>query len=224
MNRIALIVTLFLLTGRTAFAVSCGVPAQETLNSIVHVSTASGVTASGVVVDQGKVLTAAHAVGDEQAMLVRTADGDVRLAIVIAVDVRNDLALLSTDTSGLLPVRISKHELKRRESVWAVGFPAQMGQRSTRGRFQRGREDKLHTTATIKSGNSGGGLLRCHEGRHELAGVVHGFVAKYGASGLVNTGRSVAVPIRQVVDFLDSADAQSTKVLPAAGLPGARDS
>jgi S1-C subfamily serine protease len=171
------------------------------LASIVRVETADGVSASGVVIGTNRVVTAAHAVDNAEFAFVRI-ERSVRQATILAMDEQADLALLAVDTGGLTPVRLSERHLDEEEPVWAVGFPRAREQQTTAGRFRRQQDGRLHTSAFIDSGDSGGGLLRCSGGAYELAGVVHGFVAYRQGHEYINTGDSASVPTEHVLTLM----------------------
>ena len=197
----------------------CGLPGSETLTSIVRIATDDGSNASGVVVDQDRVLTVAHAVGDGSTAMVKYREKSYK-ADVIATDTKTDLALLAVETGDLEPVRLSTTQLKVFEQVWAVGFPLALEQKMTLGLFQNDHEGRLYTSTHINSGSSGGGLIRCRGGIYELAGVVHGYVAYRDGDNYVNIGDSTSVPAKQILAFMDGAARRpSENREPNAGKP-----
>ncbi|MBT8130626.1 MAG: serine protease, partial [Gammaproteobacteria bacterium] len=98
----------------------CDTPNSNIRASVVRVATGDGGDASGVVVGDGRVLTAAHVVIDAGMTLVRV-DEEYRKAAVLAIDQESDLALLSVDTGWLTPVQLSHNDLNSYEQVWAIG-------------------------------------------------------------------------------------------------------
>ncbi len=87
---------------------------------------------SGVVLDDGKVLTNAHNLhGDE--VTVYFADGREAEASVLGVDADNDLAVLSVETSGAAAVSWAKDSVNVGSPVVALGNPAGAGARVTFG-------------------------------------------------------------------------------------------
>ena len=124
---------------------------------------------SGVVVDDGKVLTNAHNLhGDE--VRVYFADGRETDASVLGVDADNDLAMLGVETSGAAAVAWAKQAVGVGSPVVALGNPAGAGARVTFGfvsgvgrafRGPRGRRigGSLEHTAPLMPGSSGGPLV-----------------------------------------------------------------
>jgi S1-C subfamily serine protease len=124
---------------------------------------------SGVVVDDGKVLTNAHNLhGDE--VRVYFADGREADASVVGIDADNDLAMLGVETSGAAAVAWAKQTVGVGSPVVALGNPAGAGARVTFGfvsgvgrafRGPRGRRigGSLEHTAPLMPGSSGGPLV-----------------------------------------------------------------
>lgn len=194
----------------TTVSSQCGLPGSETLTSIVRIASADGSNASGVVVDQDRVLTVAHAVDDGSTATVKYGEKSYK-ADVIATDANIDLALLSVETGDLEPVQLSTTQLQELEQVWAIGFPLAREQKMTIGLFQSDYNGRLYTSTHINSGSSGGGLLRCRAGTYELAGVVHGYVAYRDGDNLVNIGDSTSVPAKQILAFVSDASSANER-------------
>jgi S1-C subfamily serine protease len=124
---------------------------------------------SGVVVDDGRVLTNAHNLhGDE--VQVYFADGRQADASVLGVDADNDLAILRVETSGTQPIGWASSTVDVGSPVVALGNPAGAGARVTFGfvsgvgrafRGPRGRRigGSLEHTAPLMPGSSGGPLV-----------------------------------------------------------------
>ncbi|MDX2486687.1 MAG: serine protease [Gammaproteobacteria bacterium] len=183
----------------------CTLPGSETMTSIVRIATSNGGNASGVVIGKDRVLTVAHAVDEGAEMMIRYS-GDTHQAEVLALNIKNDLALLAADTGSLEPIMLTDGKLKRLEQVWAVGFPLALEQKLTIGLFQTINNGRLYTTTHVNTGNSGGGLLRCKDGAFELAGIVHGYVAYLDGGSYINIGDSTSVPATQIESFLQGAE------------------
>lgn len=181
---------------------SCSGPGAEALAAVLPIATDHGSHASGVVFERGRVLTAAHAVQGASRFFVRTGE-DFRRADLISVDHEADLAVLAIDTGNIQPLPLAGTELASSEPVWAVGFPRARGLETSSGVFQRVADGAVHTSATIDSGQSGGGLLSCYEGEYAIAGMLRGYGAYRSGDHFVKLdNHSVSVGARTIERFL----------------------
>jgi S1-C subfamily serine protease len=124
---------------------------------------------SGIVIDNGKVLTNAHNMhGDE--VRVYFADGREADATVLGADADNDLAVLGVETAGAPAITWGSAEVGIGTPVVALGNPAGRGPRVTFGfvsgvgrafRGPRGRRigGSVEHTAPLMPGSSGGPLV-----------------------------------------------------------------
>jgi S1-C subfamily serine protease len=124
---------------------------------------------SGIVIDNGKVLTNAHNLhGDE--VRVYFADGREADATVLGADADNDLAVLGVETAGAPAITWGSAEVGIGTPVVALGNPAGRGPRVTFGfvsgvgrafRGPRGRRigGSVEHTAPLMPGSSGGPLV-----------------------------------------------------------------
>ena len=124
---------------------------------------------SGIVIDNGKVLTNAHNLhGDE--VRVYFADGREADAAVLGADADNDLAVLGVETAGAPAMTWGSAEVGIGTPVVALGNPAGRGPRVTFGfvsgvgrafRGPRGRRigGSVEHTAPLMPGSSGGPLV-----------------------------------------------------------------
>ena len=170
---------------------------------------------SGVVVDDGKVLTNAHNLhGDE--VRVYFADGRETDASVLGVDADNDLAMLGVQTSGAAAVAWAKQAVGVGSPVVALGNPAGAGARVTFGfvsgvgrafRGPRGRRigGSLEHTAPLMPGSSGGPLVNV---AGELLGI---------NTNRLGSGFYLAIPadetLRSRVDALGRGETPSRRHL-----------
>ncbi len=127
--------------------------------------------------EDGHLVTNAHVVKDCSSIAVKTDDGAVQAAVVLATDATNDLTLLKLAKK---PARVAALRIGARlgEGVEAFGFP-HSDILSTAGNFTLGnvtalagmRDDirYLQISAPVQAGNSGGPLL---DGSGALVGVV----------------------------------------------------
>lgn len=188
---------------------TCNNPDQNILNSVVRVATDDGGDASGVVVAQDRVLTAAHVVIESQRTLVNV-EGAYRDARVLAMDVGDDLALLAVATGPLRPVVLSHTRLYDYEQVWAIGYPLALHQVTSHGYFRNRSQGRLFTSARIDAGASGGGLVRCENGRFELAGLIRGYGAyRVGGELIPLHDLSIHTPAERIQRFVYQTDGMS---------------
>ena len=152
-------------------------PLALVLPSLVRISTLPDATGSfsagtGIIIDQGWVLTNQHVIQSATDGIVRLNYGDGRQnpGKVIASDVDLDLALVKSDTGDLPAVNWGDEgHLQQGAILFAVGFPRGSPRPfPTQGRFVQTIVDRATGQAFIESdvplehGDSGGPLLnRC---------------------------------------------------------------
>lgn len=185
-------------------AASCTQPDESTLSAILPVATDHGSFASGVVFDINRVLTAAHAVQGGEEYFVRVGES-FELAELLMVDHVNDLAVLAVDTRTINPLHIAGLDPAKSQPVWAVGYPRAQAMMTSTGVLQDSREGALHSSATIDSGQSGGGLLSCNDGVWEMLGMLRGYGAYLQGDHYVKLpNHSVSVAAATINEFLSS--------------------
>jgi len=155
---------------------------------------------SGSIIDaQGLVLTNAHVVQNARngRVVAVTAAGKRYQGQTIAVDRRNDLALVKLQTRDRLPTIAiaSSSNIRVGQEVYAIGSPFGLSGTLTTGILSRiAPNGDLQTDAAINQGNSGGPLLNS---RGELIGVNKAILSP-GGRGNIGIG------------FATSADAVKT--------------
>ncbi len=180
----------------------CGWPDHRTQAGILPVATDDGSYASGVVIAENRVLTAAHAVVNADQAFVRV-DFDFRRARVISVDQEKDLAVMVVDTDDIDPIPLSRRDPYENEPVWAIGFPHASSKTTSAGKFQNKSDGVLHTSAPIYAGESGGGLIACDKGDFVLAGMLRGYGAYiHGNDYIKIANHSVSVAARDIQQFV----------------------
>lgn len=180
----------------------CAYPDEPTLAAIVQVATDHGSYASGVVFDNNRVLTAAHALQGGGRFFVRVSKG-FRVADLVSVDHANDLAVLAVDTARIQPLRISGFNPAHADPVWAAGYPRAQSMKTSVGLFKQFSAGALHTSAAIDSGQSGGGLLSCTQGRWSVVGMLRGYGAYWHDDHYVKMeNHSVSVAGTTIHQFL----------------------
>ncbi len=187
LNKIVVFFLVFcclLVSKGNASELACHWPSSRVLDSIVPIESGKNSHASGVVVSNNLVLTAAHVLEDYYETVVLI-NAEMYLASVLLVDKETDIALLSVRTENLYPIPLSKYDLYERQDVWAVGYPRAQSLHTSSGNFVSKKADAIHTSAGIDSGASGGGLLSCEHGEFVLAGMLRGYGAYRTDQGLV---------------------------------------
>src|SRR5215218_7199656 len=119
---------------------------------------------SGIVIADRTILTNAHVVRREQVQ-VRFADGRTAAGTVTGLDADGDLAVISADTEGIVPLEWADAAPSIGAAVVAMANPGGRGLRATLGfvsstargfRGPRGRRrDSLEHTAPLPRGSSG---------------------------------------------------------------------
>lgn len=185
---------------------ACSRPDSQTLQAILPVATDSGSQASGIVYEKNRVLTAAHAVAEGAQLFVRI-DEAYRPADLLHIDKVNDLAVLAVDTQEIQPLNIAIGiEPVESQPVWAAGYPRAQAMMTSSGILQDNHDGALHTSATIDSGQSGGGLLACTDGAWELLGMLRGFGAYMEGDHYVKIkNHSVSVAAATIQQFLSTS-------------------
>jgi S1-C subfamily serine protease len=198
-----IVLILLLATSSYASELTCHWPSNQILNSIVAIQSGESSHASGVVVSDNLVITAAHALEDYDNTAVAI-NNTLYLASVLLVDPESDVALLSVRTENLYPIPLSKRNLRESQKVWAAGYPRAQNLHTTSGNFVTQLDEAIHTSAGIDSGESGGGLLSCENGEFVLAGMLRGYGAYRTENGLVRLeDYSVSVAARDIQLTLD---------------------
>ena len=181
---VVIVLFFFAVSVSHAAELSCNWPSSTVLNSIVPIESGNSSHASGVVVSNNLVITAAHVLEDYDDTEV--AINDVLYpASVLLVDRESDIALLSVWTENLYAIPLSKFELYESQEVWAAGYPRAQNLHTSSGNFVSKKAEAIHTSAGIDSGESGGGLLACENGEFVLAGMLRGYGAYRTEQGLV---------------------------------------
>ncbi len=204
MNRILAIVFLLLITSLSyASEYECKWPGNQVLDSIVAIESGTNSHASGVVISNNLVITAAHVLDGYEDTFVDI-NNVLYPASVLLVDREYDIALLSVWTQDLHPIPLSKVELYESQEVWAAGYPRAQNLHTTNGKFVAQKAEAIHSSAGIDSGESGGGLLSCENGQFVLAGMLRGYGAYRTQEGLVRLeDYSISVAARDIKITLD---------------------
>ncbi len=210
-NTLFVVAAVLFTSQSAAYAANCGWPEQDALESVVRVMSDDGSHASGVVVGPNRVLTAAHAI-DEHFQSYVLIGVDRNIASIALIDRDKDLAILQVETGHIRPIELGHENLDASAKVWAVGFPRAESKTTSTGSFKVKAETDgaLHTTAPIDSGQSGGGLISCEEGKHVLAGMLRGFAAYVSGDSYVKIkNHSVSVATADIRSFITATGKQN---------------
>lgn len=190
--------------------------AESLQRSSVMVTVGTGGGSGFVVSDEGWVVTNAHVVGPASergaAISLRFAGGETRPARVLALDPRNDLAILAPsarDGLEFVPLPLGDPAtLRVGQTVLAYGNPYGLEGTLTQGivsarrdmpaRYGGRVEGVIQTDAAVNPGNSGGPLV---DARGRVVGVNTAILSRSGGS----QGIGFAVPTTYVVSLLERA-------------------
>jgi len=196
--------------------------------SIVQVEVPNVGLGSGVVFDDGLIMTNHHVIDGAQRVEIRTADGRVLGGEVLGSDPRTDIAVISVGPGSGLPVAqlALGVELAVGQTTIAIGSPFQLQQTVTSGIISSlnrpvpngaGYNPMIQTDAAINTGNSGGALANRN-------GQVIGINTAIQTDGLStgNLGVGFAVPIdtaKNIADRILAGDPLDPGFLGVAGGP-----
>lgn len=182
-------------------------------------SESSAFHGSGFAVDDGRrIVTNYHVVA--QALLFPqqyrleylASDGRTGPLHVLAIDVRNDLAVVSADGLELPPLKLRGEIPAQGERAWSIGFPLNLGLTITEGvangLVENSIEQRIHYTGAINSGMSGGPAL---DARGRAYGVNVSVVTNRQLVGFV-------IPAMHIPALLARAKAPLTESLSAQQL------
>ena len=183
--------------------------AEKILPSVVQIRTTDGV-GSGVVFDEGLILTAAHVVTGETTVQVRLEDGENVEGTVLGGTAEADIAVIQIDRTDVPVATLALDYVPRvGQTAIAVGSPWGLTSTVTAGIISAVNQplgcgipgdvcrSMLQTDAAINPGNSGGALLD-REGR--VLGINVSIFSMSGA----NDGVGFAVPIDVAYDIARS--------------------
>ncbi|WP_218079286.1 S1C family serine protease [Anthocerotibacter panamensis] len=169
--------------------------------AVVTVFSGQGTGAGSVVSSEGLVLTNEHVIRGSRngQVTVQTTQGKRYGGQVIAVDRKNDLALVRLSTRDRLPTvpLAGADGIQVGQRVYAIGSPFGLSGTLTTGILSRvARDGDLQTDAALNPGNSGGPLLNS---QGELIGVNKEILSPGGQG---NIGIGFATSALAVRDFI----------------------
>lgn len=160
---------------------------------------------TGIVLDNGYVLTNAHVIADATSITVTPGgDGTAREAELVGIDAANDVAVLKvSDTSGMTPAKLADSDTAAvGDPVVAIGnalaleggLTVTQGIVSATGRTIEDQTSTLtnliQTDAAISSGNSGGALVNA---AGEVIGMNTAVATSSGTVAASNIGFAIAI-------------------------------
>lgn len=185
----------------------------------------------------GRFMTNYHVVSEQvqhpgkYRLEYRTAEGKTGSVKVLAVDVRNDLALVQAEDYAPAPIVISARPTQKGDRTYAVGYPLDVGLTITEGvsngKVEDAFEARIHYSGALNAGMSGGPALNA---AGEVIGVnVSGYrfqqlvsflVPAEQASALIDrVGTENNAPPELKKDIVAQLKAHSSKLLSALDGP-----
>ena len=161
-----------------------------------------------IVRSDGIILTGSHVIEGSDSIEVKTSDGKLYMAKVIALMGKGkDLALLKINTDKKLPVIQfgDSDEVKVGQKVLAIGNPFGFAGTLTQGIISRIDKTKgrIQTDASINPGCSGGPLLNTSG---EVIGISQSIYNP--DNNISNIGIGFAIPVNEAKKFLAGANLQ----------------
>jgi S1-C subfamily serine protease len=177
---------------------------DKRFDSVVIINTEKGL-GSGFFIRNDEILTNYHVIENASSIFVVDRNEKRSSAVVIKKDLKRDLAILKTNTSGV-PVEFFNGQIKQGEMVEALGHPKGRKFSLTKGWVSAirkegsiynatGQKDVLYiqTDAAINEGNSGGPLFY----KNKVVGV-----NTQGLSKDVSEGMNFAIHFSEVQQFI----------------------
>lgn len=170
--------------------------AEVILPSVVHIQVSGGGVGSGVVYDDGLVMTAAHVVQESETVSVRFSDGEQVTGTVVGTAPDVDIAVIEVDRDDTTPATFATEKARVGQMAIAVGSPWGLESTVTAGIISAVDQTNcsintcasmVQTDAAINPGNSGGPLV-------DRQGNVIGINVSIFTNSGANDGVGFAVP------------------------------
>ena len=149
-------------------AIACEAPPEvcDWKKKIVGLKT-DNMIASGILIDEGLIITNRHVVEDHQSVLVRDHAGNIDRASIIPHDVQVDLAILARDSNRIMPNIAKNFSNARSQTLYVVGFDqgrnaSRVYQPSNFAYYPNLKTyplARIHSNAKALPGNSGGAVV-----------------------------------------------------------------
>jgi S1-C subfamily serine protease len=174
-------------------------------------SDSSAFHGSGFAVDDGRqIVTNYHVVAPavlyprQYRLEYLASDGRKGRLHILAIDVRNDLAIVAADDLELPPLTLRSEIPAQGERAWSIGFPLNLGLTITEGVANGLVEDstvqRIHYTGPINGGMSGGPAL---DRRGRAYGVNVSVITDRQLVGFVVPARHIPTLLARAKDPLD---------------------
>jgi S1-C subfamily serine protease len=165
--------------------------------AVVSIRTQGAVGAGAIIDPQGLIVTNNHVVRGNRVVQVNTSTGKTYPGRVVAVDRRNDLALVQIQTQETLrTIKLAKMPAQVGQRVYAIGNPFGLDRTLTVGTLSRiAPNGDLQTDAALNPGNSGGPLLNS---AGELLGINKAILSPSGGSSGIGFATSI-VPVQRLL-------------------------
>jgi serine protease Do len=158
------------LSGEAKIRLDAARDAVVQIHGFFNQSESSAFHGSGFAVDDGRrIVTNYHVVAlavlypRQYRLEYLASDGRTGPLRVLAIDVRNDLAVVAADGLELPPLKLRSEIPAQGERAWSIGFPLNLGLTITEGvangLVENSFEQRIHYTGAINSGMSGGPAL-----------------------------------------------------------------
>ena len=168
LSSLVVFISLFLQIGSV---IACEAPPEvcDWKKKIVGLKT-ENMIASGILIDDGVIITNRHVVEDYQSVLVRNFVGDIESARVIPHDIHIDLAVLVRGSNKTLPNIMGAFSEARSQNLYVVAFD--QGRNAARvyepsdfayyPNLKKYPLARIHSNARALPGNSGGAVVDRH--------------------------------------------------------------
>lgn len=177
---------------------------ENASKAVVSIRTQGAVGAGAIVDSQGLIMTNSHVVQSSRLVQVGTSTGNTYSGRVLAIDRRNDLALVQIQAQEKLPtIQLAQMSAKVGQRVYAIGNPFGLDRTLTVGTLSRiAPNGDLQTDAALNPGNSGGPLLNS---AGELLGINKAILSPSGGSSGIGFATAIAPVQRLLAGVLDGA-------------------
>jgi serine protease Do len=199
------------LSGEAKIRLDAARDAVVQIRGFFEKSESSAFHGSGFAVDDGRrIVTNYHVVAlavlypRQYRLEYLASDGRKGPLHVLAIDVRNDLAIVAADDIELPPLTVRREIPAPGERAWSIGFPLNLGLTITEGvangLVENSIEQRIHYTGAINGGMSGGPAL---DTRGRVYGVNVSVITGRQLVGFVVPAKHIAALLARATEPLD---------------------